>query len=174
MKNKDRNFTNSITFNNAQLYGLIALRVIIGWHILYEGISKLLNPYWSSAAYLLDSKWIFSGIATIIVSNPTLLTLSDYVNMWGLTLVGLCLLLGLFSRQATVVGMILISLYYLFAPPLLGLEYSRPGEGSYLVVNKNLIEILSLFVLYHFPTSHLLGLDRFIIRLNEDKKEGQL
>jgi len=151
--------------NNAQLYGLVILRVLIGWHILYEGVSKLISPYWSSAAYLLDSKWIFSGLAETIVSNPTLLTISDYVNMWGLTLVGLCLLLGIFSKQAAVGGMLLISLYYLFAPPFLGLEYSRPGEGSYIIVNKNLIEVLALFVLYHFPTSHLIGLDRFIEKL---------
>ncbi len=150
--------------DDAQLYGLVILRVIIGWHILYEGVSKLINPYWSSAAYLLDSKWIFSGLAKIIVSNPTLLTISDYLNMWGLTLVGFCLLLGIFSKQASVGGMIFISLYYLFAPPLLGLEYARPGEGSYIIVNKNLIEIFALYVLYHFPTSHLIGLDRFILK----------
>ena len=73
--------------------------------------------------------------------------------------------MGIFSKQAAVGGMLLISLYYLFAPPFLGLEYSRPGEGSYIIVNKNLIEVLALFVLYHFPTSHLVGLDRFIEKL---------
>jgi thiosulfate dehydrogenase [quinone] large subunit len=82
--------------------------------------------------------------------------------MWGLTLVGLCLVLGLYSRHAAIGGMVFILLYYLFAPPLLGLEYSRPGEGSYLIVNKNLIEACALFVLYTFPTSHLIGLDRLL------------
>jgi len=142
----------------------VILRVLIGWHILYEGVSKLINPYWSSAAYLLDSKWVFSGLAKTIVSNPTLLTISDYANMWGLTIVGLCLLLGLFSRYAALGGMVFISLYYLFAPPFLGLEYARPGEGSYIIVNKNLIEVLALYVLYQFPTSHLVGLDRFLTK----------
>ena len=46
----------SILTNQYQLYGLVTLRVLIGWHFLYEGISKVINPYWSSAAYLLDSK----------------------------------------------------------------------------------------------------------------------
>ena len=141
---------------------LVVLRVLIGWHFLYEGISKLINPYWSSAAYLLDSKWIFSGLAKTIVANPTLLSISDYVNMWGLTLVGVSLLLGLLSRYGSLVGMTFICLYYLFAPPLLGLEYGRPGEGSYLIVNKNLIEACALWVLYCFPTSHIIGLDRFL------------
>ena len=152
----------SIIKNKCQLYGLVTLRVLIGWHFLYEGVSKLINPYWSSAAYLLDSKGPFSGLAETIVSNPTLLSISDYVNMWGLTLVGASLLLGLFSRYTTLIGMGLVILYYLFAPPLLGLEYSRPGEGSYIIVNKNLIEACALWVIYSFPTSHVIGLDRLL------------
>lgn len=160
---EDNHSINSSTLiNNTQLYGLVSLRVLIGWHLLYEGVSKLLNPYWSSAAYLLDSKWIFSSLAKAIVSNPTLLTITDYINMWGLTICGLCLLLGIFSRYGALGGMVLIALYYLFAPPFIGLEYARPGEGSYIIVNKNIIEVLALFVLYHFPTSHLIGLDRLL------------
>ncbi len=152
----------SIIKNKCQLYGLVTLRVLIGWHFLYEGVSKLINPYWSSAAYLLDSKGPFLGLAETIVSNPTLLSISDYVNMWGLTLVGASLLLGLFSRYTTLIGMGLVILYYLFAPPLLGLEYSRPGEGSYIIVNKNLIEACALWVIHSFPTSHVIGLDRLL------------
>jgi thiosulfate dehydrogenase [quinone] large subunit len=162
MEGKTHPISPSITLNNVQFYGLVALRLLIGWHILYEGLTKVLNPYWSSVGYLLDSKWIFSGWAETIVSDPTLLTISDFVNMWGLTLVGLCLMLGLFSRYAAIGGIVFILLYYLFAPPLIGLEYSRPGEGSYLTVNKNLIEACALFVLYYFPTSHIIGLDRLI------------
>ncbi len=75
-----REFDSSAINDKCQLYGLVTLRVLIGWHFLYEGISKLINPYWSSAAYLLDSKWIFSGLAKTIVANPTLLSISDYVN----------------------------------------------------------------------------------------------
>ena len=162
MNEKLHSISPNITLNNAQFYGLVALRLLIGWHILYEGLSKVLNPYWSSIGYLLDSKWIFSEWAKTIVSDQTLLTISDFVNMWGLTLVGLCLMLGLFSRYAAICGMVLILLYYLFAPPLIGLEYSKAGEGNYLTVNKNLIEACALFILYYFPTSHIIGLDRLI------------
>ena len=70
MDNKNQ-INSSISLTNSQLYVLVALRVLIGWHILYEGIAKLVSPYWSSAGFLLDSKWIFSGLAKTIVSNPT-------------------------------------------------------------------------------------------------------
>ena len=152
----------NLDYSTYQLSGLVVLRVLIGWHFLYEGVAKLLNPYWSSAAYLLDSKWLLSGLAETIVSDPVLLSISDYVNMWGLTLVGASLLLGLFSQYTALIGMGFVILYYLFAPPFLGLEFSKPGEGSYLIVNKNLIEACALWVIHSFPTSHVIGLDRLL------------
>ena len=75
----------SIVKNKCQLYGLVTIRALIGWHFLYEGMSKIINPFWSSVAYLLDSKGPLSELVETIVSNPTLLSISDYVNMWGLS-----------------------------------------------------------------------------------------
>ena len=158
-------------YSESQLIGLVLLRILIGWHFLYEGISKLVNPYWSSAAYLLDSKWIFSSLAERIVANPTLLEVTDSVNMWGLTIVGLSLLLGFMSRYGAIAGLVFVLLYYFFAPPFIGLEYSKPGEGSYIIVNKNLIEACALYVLYLFPTSQLIGFDRLILSI-QSKQSG--
>ena len=158
-----KDLTSNDAYSGSQLIGLVILRILIGWHFLYEGISKLVNPYWSSAAYLLDSKWIFSSLAERIVANPTLLEFTDSVNMWGLTIVGLSLILGFMSRYGAIAGLVFVLLYYFFAPPFIGLEYSKPGEGSYIIVNKNLIEAGALYVLYLFPTSQLIGLDRLIL-----------
>ena len=148
-----------------QLVSLSLLRILVGWHLLYEGMAKLANSNWTSAAYLLDSKWLFSGLAEWMVTNPGLLSLVDTLNIWGLTLIGLSLMLGLLSRWGSIAGACLLVLYYLFHPPLVGLEYSKPPEGSYLLVDKNLVEACALFVLAMFPTSHITGLDRF---LNKD------
>ena len=103
--------SSDLEFSSPQLSGLTVLRVLIGWHFLYEGIAKILNPYWSSAGFLLESKWIFSGLATIIVASPSLLTFVDFINMWGLTLGGLALLIGLLERPAAVAGMALMLIY---------------------------------------------------------------
>ena len=160
--------SSNLDYSTYQLSGLVVLRVLIGWHFLYEGIAKLLNPYWSSAAYLLDSKWLLSGLAETIVSDPVLLSISDYVNMWGLAIVGASLMLGLLCRYTVLTGMGFVILYYLFAPPLLGFEYSRPGEGSYIIVNKNLIEACALWVIHSFPTSQIIGLDRIVLNLESN------
>ena len=164
----DKNYTLSTSnvIDKLQVYGLVTLRILIGWHLLYEGIAKLLNPYWSSAAFLLDAKWIFSGVAEWMVATPSILSLVDNLNIWGLTLIGACLMLGLFGRHVSLAGMLLVLVYYLFTPSFWWLEYARPGEGSYLVVNKNLIEACALFVIYLFPTSKIIGLDRLLFNNN--------
>ncbi len=151
-------------YSHYQLVSLSLLRILVGWHLLYEGMAKLANSNWTSAAYLLDSKWLFSGLAKWMVTNPGLLSLVDTLNIWGLTLIGLSLMLGLMSRWGSIAGACLLVVYYLFHPPLVGLDYSKPPEGSYLIVDKNLVEACALFVLAMFPTSHITGLDRFFTK----------
>lgn len=149
-------------YTNIQLTALTLLRILIGWHFLYEGIAKLLNPYWSSAGYLLESKWIFSGLFTSIATSPTVLKIIDFINIWGLIAIGAGLIAGCLTRAASISGMILLFLYYISNPPFIGYTYTAPAEGSYLIVNKNLIEMCALLVLTLFPTGKIIGLDRLI------------
>lgn len=152
------------TYSPGQLTALVLLRVLIGWHFLYEGFSKLLNPYWSSAGYLSEAKWFFSGIFQAIVASPQALNIVDFLNIWGLTAIGLGLMTGFLATPASIAGIILLALYYVASPPFIGFKSSMPVEGSYLLVNKNLIEMTALLVLILFPTSRTIGLDRLIFR----------
>ena len=156
-------------YSNLQLTALVILRILIGWHLLYEGLTKLINPYWTSAGYLSESKWIFSGLFTSIVANPTALKIVDFLNEWGLILIGLALIAGLLTRAATIAGIVLLCLYYIANPPFLGYQYSMPTEGSYLIVNKTLIEAAALFVLAMFPTGNKIGLDLLLFRKTAKK-----
>jgi thiosulfate dehydrogenase [quinone] large subunit len=149
-------------YTSLQLTALVILRVVIGWHFLYEGIVKVLNPYWSSAGFLLETKGIFKGLATSIIASPGALRLVDFLNEWGLVLIGLGLIAGCLTRVASISGMVLLFFYYVFHPPFIGYTYTTPVEGSYLIVNKNLIELFALYVLTLFPTGSIIGLDRFI------------
>ena len=151
-----------ITYSTMQLFWLVALRVLIGWYFLYEGMVKLTNPNWSSVGYLLDSEGFLKGFYLSLASNPFILKTVDFLNIWGLIAIGLGLILGTFSRIAIIAGIILMGLYYFSHPPFIGLKYSLPMEGSYLFVNKILIELAALVVLFVFPTSKKIGLDRFI------------
>lgn len=143
----------------SQLFFLVTLRILIGWHFLYEGLVKVTNPDWSSAAYLMDSQGFLKGFFHSLTFKPGVLMTVDFLNEWGLILIGLGLILGLFTRYATLGGIVLLAMYYLSHPPFPGLEFAVPSEGSYLIVNKTLIELVALFVLYIFPTGDRMGLD---------------
>ncbi len=49
------------------------IRIVIGWHFLYEGLVKLLNSHWTAAPFLLESIWIFSGLFKALASNTDIL-----------------------------------------------------------------------------------------------------
>lgn len=152
------------SYTPMQKYVLVALRLLIGWHLLYEGFSKLLIPNWSSLGFLKESQWILSGFSHWIISHIGVLNTVDFLNTWGLIAIGLGLILGLFTRAAAISGAIVLFIYYLNNPPLIGLEYSVPSEGSYLVISKTLIESVALVVLAVFPAGSFAGLDILICR----------
>ena len=157
-------------YSSSQLAILVISRILIGWLCLYEGISKLINPNWTSLGYLIDSKGLFSGIFQSLASNPNLMEVADFFNIWGLIAIGTGLILGLLTRISTIAGIVLFSLYYLSHPPLIGIEYALPTEGNYLWVNKTLIEVFLLAILLVFPTGSEIGIDRFIFyRKNKQK-----
>lgn len=156
-----------------QFTALVSLRLLIGWHFLYEGVAKITNPYWTSAGYLQESQGWFSGFFQNLSSDPGLQAVVDYLNQWGLLLIGLALILGVFVRLASWGGVVILALYYLAAPPFPGMEYGIPTEGAYLIVNKILIELAGLLVILAFPTSHLFGLQQFLTRKRDESATGQ-
>jgi thiosulfate dehydrogenase (quinone) large subunit len=145
-----------------QMATIVVLRVIIGWHFLYEGLSKLTTPGWSASGYLLQSRGPLSGFFRWMASDPGVLANVNLLNQWGLTAIGLGLILGCFTRLASASGILVILLFYLCNPPFVGYYYSIPTEGSYLVVNKNLVEAAALAVIFATGSGRVAGLDRII------------
>ena len=83
------------------MIAITVLRVFVGWHFLYEGIAKLTAPSWSAAGYLKQARGPLAELFRWLASQPNLLANVDLITMWGLTIVGLCLILGLFTRLAS-------------------------------------------------------------------------
>lgn len=158
------------SYSRGQTTWLVILRLLIGWHFLYEGLIKILNSGWTAYPYLMDSQGIFSGFFHEIAGNPTLLAVSNFINIYGLAAVGLGLILGCFARIASIGGIIFLLSYFLSHPPFIGAQYMMPTEGSYLWIDKNVIEIGALMVLIYFPTSHIIGLDRYFSPLLKKRK----
>ncbi|MDO9256071.1 MAG: DoxX family membrane protein [Bacteroidales bacterium] len=149
-------------YTKLQSFALVILRITIGWHFLYEGGVKILNPNWTAKSYLLDSGGFLKGFFELIAGNQILLSISDSANAWGLALIGLSLMLGIFTRYSSIAGIVLLLLYYLSHPAFPGIEYLFPSDGSYFIINKTLVELFALLVVFAFPTSHIFGLQRLI------------
>jgi len=144
------------------LIAITVLRVFVGWHFLYEGVAKLTSPSWSAAGYMKQARGPFAEIFRSLAAQPHQLANADFITMWGLTLVGLCLILGLFTRLASLGGIAFLLLFYLCNPPFIGYFYTIPTEGSYLVVNKNLVELGALVVIFATGSGRFAGLDRIL------------
>jgi len=129
--------------------GMTILRMLVGWHFLYEGVFKLVQPGgWSAAGYLRMSKWFAAPLFHHIAETPGLLKAVDLMNMWGLTLIGLALILGVLVRPAAFFGMVLLAFYYVAQPPFL----APSADGHFLVIDRNVVEAAALLALLLVPS----------------------
>ena len=119
------------------------IRVAIGWHFLYEGISKLFIDNWTSQGYLSNTSGFLSGFYHWLAGGEALVKVVDFMNIYGLILIGLALFVGLFIRIASIGGMALLVLYY-FAYPPFGTSLFGGTEGHFYIVDRNFIEALLL------------------------------
>ena len=150
-------------------YLLTLLRVAVGWHFLYEGVSKIIVSDWSAAPYLSGSRWIFASFFEWMAGSEAVITVADFLNIWGLILVGVALVFGLLSRWAALGGTLMLLMYFLVYPPIPGYMFGgMPEVGNYLWVNMNLIEFFALFALAVYPAKQLFGIDRLISNRKEE------
>ncbi len=147
---------------------LSALRMLVGWHFLYEGIIKLASGSWSSYYYLVQSRWILSDFFHWIMANPTALAVTDFLNIWGLIFIGMALFLGVFTRIASVLGIVLLLLYYVAVPPFI-----IPAGGYFFIINNQLIEAGILLVFVLVRKDYMWGIDRLLKIVFQRRKESK-
>jgi len=179
------------TLNCAARTFLVLLRIAIGWHFLYEGCYKFekqrealkkqaegdtaVAKGWSSAGYLKHAQGPFAERFREWAKNPQTVDLLDNLVIAGLIGCGLSLMLGLFTRVGCLGVIAMLMMFYISAPPWNFVQlpaYAVPGEkpiaplleGSYLIVNKNLIEALAAAALLFAGTGQMAGLDILIRR----------
>ena len=158
---------NASQLSALQQIALVTLRTLIGWHFLYEGYYKLMLPAWgsdgkplggwSSAGYLKAASGPLARLFQRLVDGGWTPWLDGAVKITFL-FVGLSLILGLFTRLGAIVALALLAMFYFLMVPTVGVP--QPGsEGTYLIVNKILIEAAAVVVLLAFNTGAIAGLD---------------
>lgn len=150
---------------------IVLLRLLIGWHFLYEGIIKLYDPDWTSYGYLASSQGPLKSLFASMTSDA-ILPWVDTLNWVALILVGATLLLGVFEKLGALVGIGLLAMYYLAHPSFPWLDQLNV-EGSYWFVNKNLIELVACMLIFQYPTGDYFGLSR-ILRKNKNLTKTEI
>jgi thiosulfate dehydrogenase [quinone] large subunit len=74
------------------------------------------------------------------MANPELIKIIAFINVFTLLFVGISLILGIFTRIATFLGIILLALYY-----FPGLSFPYAGYG--ILIDEHIIFIIILWFL---------------------------
>jgi len=156
-----------------QQFCLVTLRTAIGWHFAYEGFYKLMLPgwtrtgeriaEWSAAGYLKGATGPLAPLFHSMAGNASLMNVVDMAIPLGLFLVGISLMLGLFTQAGCLGAIFFLATFYLSQPPLSGMPQAG-AEGTYLFVNKNLIELVAVLGIFAFRTGAIAGLDQLLMR----------
>jgi uncharacterized membrane protein YphA (DoxX/SURF4 family) len=96
---------------------------------------------------------------------PTLLW-TDRIVSWGLVVIGIGLLLGVFTRLNCLGGAAFLIMLYLAIPPWPWSPENLKAEGHYFFVNKNIIMALVLLALATTRSGMWFGLDGLLQYLN--------
>jgi thiosulfate dehydrogenase [quinone] large subunit len=139
-------------------YALVAMRIVMGWIFLQGGIPKVLDPNWTAAGFLnnVPEGNPFPEFFASMAGNPTI----DFLNQWGLTLVGIALILGILTRWSAFWGAVMMFFYWL-ASLEGGLTDFLPIEYGY-VVDSHIVYIFLLFGLGAFGAGRVFGLDGWL------------
>lgn len=143
-----------MTMDKNTRFSIFLLRISIGFYFLYAGMSKILNSSWSSVGYLTNSK-TFAPLYHWFAS-PVNIGWVDFINQWGLAVVGIFLILGLWVRYASIGGIVLMVLYYF---PTLSFPYA--GSNAYIIDN-HVIFIVIFVVLIAAKAGRYFGIDEYL------------
>ncbi|MBI5421222.1 MAG: DoxX family membrane protein [Parcubacteria group bacterium] len=136
---------------------LFSTRVIMGWMFFYAGYTKLVDPKWSAEGYIKGAK-TFHGFYQMLLS-PSLLPAINFMNEWGLTLLGVSLVLGVGVRLSSYCGVLLLALYYLAI-----LQFPYPNPHAY-IVDEHIIYISALLLLASMKAGRVWGLETWCSKL---------
>jgi thiosulfate dehydrogenase [quinone] large subunit len=93
-------------------YLLTGLRILVGWHYLYEGIVKLMTPGWTSN-YPYGLKLDLSDLFNRMADSPAILNIVDFLIL-GAHSYRLFVFIGLAVRWSSIAG--LCCFYFILSP----------------------------------------------------------
>src|SRR3989344_6362821 len=135
---------------------LLIPRLALGWLMFYAGITKIVNPAWTAGGDLANAK-TFPGFYAWLAA-PGNIGWINFLNEWGLTLIGISLILGLGVRLSSILGIALMLLYYF---PVL--EFPEVAHG--FIVDEHIVYAAVLAFFAAVRAGRYYGLDNWCANL---------
>jgi uncharacterized membrane protein YphA (DoxX/SURF4 family) len=136
------------------------LRLVLGVNFFYLGWTTLFNRSLAASLHgqTLSNLYAWLARATPIASIPSA------VFAWIFLIIGACVILGLFTRLASIVAIALILASWL---PTISFSSFNPAQ----LVNGELIALFSFFILIFGKAGNYFGLDNMLHISMRKKKE---
>ena len=146
-------------FSSNSKIAVFLLRLFMGILIFYAGITKVLTPNWSASSFLTGQATYgpFKEVFLIFANSRVV----DFLVMWGLTLIGLALIVGLFVRLASFFGIVLMILFYL--PRF-------PPKAPNWFIEEHMIYAAVFLLLMYTKSSTFLGLEKAFLKTKFAKR----
>ena len=129
--------------------GFTSLRITLGVQFLWAGIDKLGG--WSASGFLSGSTGPFAAFFQSLAGNVVV----DQLNVWGLILIGLALIVGIFVRPAAFFSIILMGLYYLA-------HFEQ--NTAHGLIDSHIIYIFIAILFLAGGAGHVFGVDGLVFR----------
>ena len=154
------------TITRARERGLLLLRLTVGWVFLFAGVEKVLQlggngPFDATGFLKFGTAGTWPGLADGAVANPTqsfwsglvadpgLMSAINFIVPFGEIAIGVALMLGLFTRFASVMGVLMMLGFWVAAWDF--------GNG---IVNEQLIVAILTGIVGYSAAGEIYGLDR--------------
>ncbi|MFA5996891.1 MAG: hypothetical protein WC791_00175 [Candidatus Paceibacterota bacterium] len=120
--------------NKKVMIASVALRMSLGWFMLFDGILNALNPQFTAAKFLAGAK-TFPGFYAWF-ATPANLAWVDPFNLAAIILIGIALFFGVFIRPAAWCGVLMMIIYYFphYAFPVVPHGYIVEDHFIYAVI----------------------------------------
>ena len=130
---------------------ILLLRIALGLNFFYLGFSVLFNATLGTEIRAQSFGNLYSWLAAPAAA-------ADWVHpvaQWAFLIIGICLMLGLLTRLASIAGIILTLLSYLPTVSYTALSISQ-------FINDEVIVVICLLIIVFSNAGAYLGLDNFI------------
>lgn len=159
------------TIDRARERGILLLRLLMGVVFGWAGAEKILQvggESFSAKGFLTyGTAGTWPGLAEDVVANPTqafwvsltesptLMSFIDVIVPYGQLAIGVALILGLATRFASAMGVLMMGLFFVAA-----------WDFGFGIVNQHFVYAVATGVVGYASAGEVLGLDRLIERLS--------